>query len=60
MRDVVRLEVAALLSLARKGQANFAQEILVALHPEGKDWALDEMKKIEAYLREKVGCVDEA
>lgn len=59
-RDVIRLEIAALLHLARTGKSHFAQDVLEKCTPEQRTWVKDEMKKLEQMLRTKAEAEDEA
>ena len=59
-RDVIRLEIAALLSLARDGHSEFAQDVLAKATPRQRAWIKDEMRKIAETLRIKADAQDEA
>lgn len=60
VRDIIRLELAALLHLARTGKAGFASDILEKASAEQRGIIKDEMKKIEQMLRIKAEAQDEA
>lgn len=60
VRDVVRLEIAALLSFAREGKNCFMQDVLERVHPNERSWVKDELRKLEDMLRVKVEAHDEA
>lgn len=57
-RDMLRIELAAMLSLARAGHVPFAQDLLESASPSQRGWIKDEMKKIEAILRDKTLAVE--
>lgn len=60
VRDIIRLEIAALLHLARTGKSNFAADVLAKASPEQRGVIKDELKKIEQMLRTKAEAQDEA
>lgn len=60
VRDVVRLEIAALLHLARLRKNPFMSDVMMKATPEQMGWIKDELKKLEKMLRTKVEAVDEA
>lgn len=60
VRDCIRLEIAALLSLARDGKSVFLQDILAKAAPVERDWIRSELKKLEVIIRTKVEAHDEA
>lgn len=60
VRDTIRLEIAALLNLARTGKSDFAHDLMEKASPEQRGWIKDEMKKLEQMLRIKVDAKDEA
>jgi hypothetical protein len=60
VRDVVRLEVAALLYLTRTGNSTFISDILEKAPPEQKAVIKSELKQLEQMLRIKAEAVDEA
>jgi hypothetical protein len=60
VRDTFRLELAALLHLARTGKSDFASDLMAKASPEQRGWLKDEMKKLEQMLRTKVDAQDEA
>lgn len=60
IRDFVRLEAAALFSLAREEKSVFCYDILTRVAPSERQIVKDELKKLEEILRSKVDCVDDA
>lgn len=60
VRDVVRLEIAALLSLAREEKSCFMQDVLQRVTQSERHLVKDELKKLEEILRTKVDAADEA
>lgn len=60
IRDIVRLEVAALLHLAATGKSEFCSDIIQRADPTSAGVVKDELRKIEDILRTKVSAEDEA
>lgn len=60
VKDVVRLEIAALLSHARQGHTDFMADILEKATPTQRSVIRKELKTLEQMLRTKAEAVDEA
>lgn len=60
VRDTVRLELACACALAASGHGDLMQDILAKCTPEQRAFAVDELKKLEEWLRLKSSAVDEA
>ncbi len=60
IRDIVRLEIAALLNLSAIEKSCFMQDVMQrAKTHEERGWIRDELRKIESMLRVKVEAHDE-
>lgn len=60
VKDIVRIELACLLSLARDGHTDFLQDIMDKASPSQRSIIKKELKAIEQMLRTKCEAVDEA
>lgn len=60
VRDIVRLEIAALLSLAREEKTVFMADVLSRVSQSERHLVKDELRKCEDILRTKVDAHDEA
>lgn len=60
VKDVVRLEIAALLSHARQGYTDFLADIMQKANAHQRGVIKKELKVLEDMLRTKAEAVDEA
>lgn len=59
-RNMLRVELSAMLKLASAGQGHFAQDILERASPQQRDWIKREMRQLAKMLDHKVACEDDA
>lgn len=60
VKDIIRLEVAALCELAKAEKSSFAKDILAKCTPAQKSIVKQELGQVAEMMRTKAAAVDEA